>query len=346
MTRPIRIAHLIDDPALGGVTRTIDAIGANLGPGYEHRIEIVDARRPLAPRFAADLLVAHFTANWAKLPFLAALRLRNRAPLILVEHSYTASYERRFVTSRTRFRTMLRLAYLLSSRVVAVSRGQARWLAGAGLAHWSKLHVVPSTTDITRLIDIEPPRRQQRALRLGAYGRYCEQKGFETLVEAMNRIAPDVATLHIHGLGDGRAALAAAAARLPHVVVDGPVRDLRAFLSSVDVVVVPSLWEAFGQVALEARAAARPVIASDVDGLSEQVGDGTGRLVPSGDAGALATAIAEMAKADLATTGAAGRKTAIAHPDATFAAWRRVIASCRAAAEIPAQSLANQPSRS
>lgn len=344
MTKPLRITHLLDDPALGGVTRTIDTIRANLGPAYEHAIEIVDARRPAAPRLDGDILVAHFTANWAKLPFLAALRMHNRAPLILVEHSYTAAYEKRFVHSRLRFRTMLRIAYTLASRVVAVSHGQARWIAGAGLAHWSKLHIVPSTTDIASLLDIPPPDRGHRPLRLGAYGRYCEQKGFETLVEAMHRIAPDIATLHIHGLGDGRAALAAAAGRLPHVTVDGPVRDLRAFLSSVDVVVVPSLWESFGQVALEARAAARPVIASDIDGLSEQVTSATGRLVAAGDAAALAATISDLSKADLAFMGLAARKSATQHPDATFAAWRRVFVACRPTAEIPAQSLANQPS--
>lgn len=346
MTRPIRITHLIDDPSLGGVTRTIDTIRANLGSAYEHTLAVVDARHPSAQRFDTDLLVAHFTASWAKLPFLAALRLRNRAPLVLVEHSYTRSYEARFAHSRLRFRTMLRLAYALATRVVAVSRGQAHWMADVGLVHWSKLHVVPSTTDIAALLDIDPPQRQQRPLRLGAYGRYAEQKGFETLVEAMQRIAPDVATLHIHGLGDGRTALAAAAQRLPHVTVDGPVKDLRAYLASVDAVVVPSLWEAFGQVALEARAAARPVIASDIDGLSEQVSAETGRLVPPGDPDALAAAIRDLAKADIATMGAAARRSATLHPEATFAAWRRVFTSCRPAAEIPAQSLANQPSRS
>lgn len=346
MTAPLRIVHLLDDPALGGVTRTIDTIRSNLGPGYAHRIELVDPRRPMAPRYDGDILVAHFTANWAKLPFLAAMRLRNPVPLILVEHSYTASYEQRFATSVARFRAMLRLAYGLSSAVVAVSHGQARWLRDAGLVPGAKLHVVPSTTDISLLLDIEPPARLHRPLRLGAYGRYCEQKGFEGLVDAMNRIAPDVATLHVCGLGDGRDALANAARHLPHVTIDGPVTDLRAFLASVDVVVVPSLWEAFGQVALEARAAARAVIASDIDGLSEQITPATGRLVPPGDAAALAGAIANFAGKDVATMGAAARRTATPHPDATFKAWRGVFAACTAAVQIPAQSSATQPSRS
>ena len=46
----------------------------------------------------------------------------------------------------------------------------------------------------------------------------------------------------------------------------------------------------------------------------------------------------------MAVMGLAARKSATLHPDATFAAWRRVFASYRPTAEIPAQSLANQPS--
>ncbi|HID87363.1 MAG TPA: glycosyltransferase family 1 protein, partial [Anaerolineae bacterium] len=59
--------------------------------------------------------------------------------------------------------------------------------------------------------------------------------------------------------------------------------------SAADVVVVPSHYESFGMVALEAMACGAPVIASDVGGLSFLVEDGrTGFLVPEGDPAALA----------------------------------------------------------
>ena len=81
------------------------------------------------------------------------------------------------------------------------------------------------------------------------------------------------------------------------------------------VVVVPSLGEGFGMVALEAMERGRPVVASDVGGLPEIVVDGeTGLVVPSGDADALAWAIAELT-ANLpraAALGAAGRARALA----------------------------------
>ena len=80
------------------------------------------------------------------------------------------------------------------------------------------------------------------------------------------------------------------------------------------IVVVPSLGEGFGMVALEAMERARPVIASSVGGLPEIVADGeTGLVVPPADVDALADAIVALA-ADLpraAQMGAAGRVRAL-----------------------------------
>jgi D-inositol-3-phosphate glycosyltransferase len=61
------------------------------------------------------------------------------------------------------------------------------------------------------------------------------------------------------------------------------------YYSAADVVVMPSLYESFGMVALEAMACGAPVVASDVGGLSYLVRDGeTGFLVPDRDPRALA----------------------------------------------------------
>jgi glycosyltransferase involved in cell wall biosynthesis len=328
-----RIVHLLDDSGLGGVTRTVETVAAHLGCGTVHAIEIVDAFSRRVERLDADIIVVHFTANWAKLPFLALLRAKNiRSPLILVEHSYTDQYERRFVTSKLRFRTMLRIAYALANRVVAVSHDQADWIERAALAPKRKVHVIASATDPKPLLDLLPPQRFSSSswggepLRLGAYGRYCEQKGFETIIDAMRLISPEIATLDLRGVGD-YAAFAARAADLPHVSVSGPITDLPAYIASVDAVVVPSRWEAFGQVALEARAAARPVIASAIDGLTEQISIDSGLLVPPDDAAALAAAIVALSSRDITAMGLAGRGTARHHLSRNLAGWQSVFNS-------------------
>ncbi len=67
------------------------------------------------------------------------------------------------------------------------------------------------------------------------------------------------------------------------------------YYAAADVVVMPSHYESFGMVALEAMACGTPVIASDVGGLSYTVQDGvTGFLVPAKDPDSLADAICHI----------------------------------------------------
>lgn len=90
----------------------------------------------------------------------------------------------------------------------------------------------------------------------------------------------------------------------------GFVKDVPKFLSSIDVLVLPSLYEGLGVAALEGMAAGKPVIATRVGGLAESVVDGeTGFLVPPRDGVALADAI-ERLVADPSMARAMGRKGA------------------------------------
>jgi glycosyltransferase involved in cell wall biosynthesis len=73
-------------------------------------------------------------------------------------------------------------------------------------------------------------------------------------------------------------------------------RDIPDLLGLMDMVVMPSLRESFGIVALEAMAMKVPVVASRIGGLEEVVEhEKTGLLVPPGDAAALAEAIRGLA---------------------------------------------------
>ena len=74
-------------------------------------------------------------------------------------------------------------------------------------------------------------------------------------------------------------------------------RDIPDLLGIMDMVVMPSLRESFGIVALEAMAMKVPVVASRIGGLEEVVEhERTGLLVPPGDADALAEAIRTLAE--------------------------------------------------
>ena len=81
-----------------------------------------------------------------------------------------------------------------------------------------------------------------------------------------------------------------------HVELLGYVRPTWPVLEAADAVVVPSRAEPFGNTAVEAMHAARPLVASRVQGLAEVVTDEvTGLLVPADDAEALAEALGSLA---------------------------------------------------
>jgi glycosyltransferase involved in cell wall biosynthesis len=135
-----------------------------------------------------------------------------------------------------------------------------------------------------------------------------EQKGHHVLVRAIAQ-APGVHAA-IAGAAPPAEARADGAERV-HVL--GRVDDVGTFLKAVDVLSVPSVRdESLPLVVLEAMAAGRPVIASRLSGIPEAVEDGvTGRLVPPGDAAALAHALTAArspdGRAELARLGTAGR---------------------------------------
>jgi glycosyltransferase involved in cell wall biosynthesis len=75
----------------------------------------------------------------------------------------------------------------------------------------------------------------------------------------------------------------------------GPVADAAEALALADVLVLPSLTEGMPAVSIEAGMSGLPVVASDVGAVRDVVLDGeTGAVVPSGDPGALARALADV----------------------------------------------------
>lgn len=122
-------------------------------------------------------------------------------------------------------------------------------------------------------------------------GRFEPEKGHDVLLRAL-ALLPDA---HAVLLGDGplRLDLARLAESLQisnRVHFLGRRRDVPRILKAADVYVQPSRWEGFGLATTEAMSSGAPVVASDVPGLADVVGQG-GLLVPPGDHIALANAI-------------------------------------------------------
>ena len=128
-----------------------------------------------------------------------------------------------------------------------------------------------------------------------------ERKGHRVLLEAARRLKARGCQIGYRLAGEGplRKSLEETTIQLglnQDVRFLDFVSDIPAFLNSVDVVVLPSLFEGLGVSVLEAMAAGKAVIASRAGGLADVVVDAvTGFLVAPGDAEALANAIVKLA---------------------------------------------------
>jgi len=74
----------------------------------------------------------------------------------------------------------------------------------------------------------------------------------------------------------------------------GAVDDVRPYLASADIVVLPSYREGIPRVAMEAAATGRPVVAYDIRGVREVIDPRSGLLVPRGDVAALTTVVDDL----------------------------------------------------
>lgn len=129
-----------------------------------------------------------------------------------------------------------------------------------------------------------------------AVGSLVPHRGYSVLLDAARewRALDPVPLLVIAGEGPLRGELARRIEEeaLP-VRLLGRRRDAARLLAAADLAVLPSRWEARALLAQEAMRAGVPLVATAVDGVPELVGEGA-VLVPSGDAGALAAAVAGL----------------------------------------------------
>lgn len=160
----------------------------------------------------------------------------------------------------------------------------------------------------------------EEALILGCFGRLRAQKGTDVLVEAALSVLPrhpramvvftGRATREHEGfVADLRARIAAAGlSDRIRFLGELPWAQVVTAYQALDLFVAPARWEGFGLTPIEAMGCGVPVVATRVGAFEAQVAEGeTGRLVPPGDAAALAAALDAML-ADPVALAEAGRK--------------------------------------
>ncbi len=268
--------------------------------------------RLFAQRFRPDLVHNHF--NWVGLLLGKVIHV----PRIETIHN---TYH--FLTTGQRF--AYSLLSVFASRIIAVSD----YVKTFTLKHFrlipaNKITVVHNGIDLERL-QVNEREESRRLLGIksdefviGFIGRLEEQKGLRYLLEAIVVLNKSFSHLKIIIAGDGtlRQNLEeyAKTFALDNCVFLGYQRETEKLYSAFDAFVLPSLFEGLPMSAIEAMAAACPVVATRVGGVAEVVEHGvTGLLVEPAESDQLAGALRHLIEQpDLCKQmGARGRERAV-----------------------------------
>lgn len=285
-----------DDPGHLGVGRSIGVpFNGSVAPIAVSPRAAARTRR-LVARLRAD--VVHVHEPLVPVVGLSAV-LSATAPVVATFHAWSDDAR------------LYRLARPVGRRVldritvpIAVSPAAASYHAAALGVPARRFAIVPNGVEVARFAEPTPlpalaaPGRPT----LLFVGRLERRKGLDPLIRAFTRLKADEPELRLLVVGEGperdRCAALLPTALRDDVVFLGRVsdRELAGCYAAADLYVSPALGgESFGIVLLEAMAAGRTVVASDLPGYRGVVDDGiTGRLVPPGDPAALAAVIAEL----------------------------------------------------
>lgn len=317
-------------------------------------VEVVDWRahrsphRSVAPEARAlnRILRAHrpdlVHLHSSKAGLVGRLAIRGRIPTLFMPHAWSFFHARGLLRSAAV--GWERYAARWCDRIVATSEAERRTGLDVGIqARWQ---VVSTAIDVGKAAQLS--REEARELLQVApetplavcVGRLCEQKGQDVLLHAWRQVRPAVSGAELALVGDGPEGqrLREQAAGLQGLRwVGWSERDtVLTWVRAADLVVAPSRWDSHSLAILEAVALGRPVVATDVDGAREAVGD-SGRIVPVGQVEPLASAVLDLLS-DPECAREAGRAAA------EVAAGRsgRVQQNCAAMADLYREVLAER----
>jgi glycosyltransferase involved in cell wall biosynthesis len=229
--------------------------------------------------------------------FAAAMAARVLdAPSIVVAHGSDVRAARGLVEGIGRKKRALK-SIAHAKAVLAVSNHLAQELALLG----ARAEVLPFTAS-AQLFPEAPRANRDRPLILFV-GRLTREKGVDLLLEALARMENQSARLELVGADPGQLDLRGMIARLglsDRVSIAGELElaELPARYAACSLLALPSRSEGLPCVVAEALLSGRPVVASDVGGVSEVVDDGVGRLVPSEDVARLSAALDDVLRED------------------------------------------------
>ncbi|MFH1623647.1 MAG: glycosyltransferase family 4 protein [Pseudomonadota bacterium] len=206
------------------------------------------------------------------------------------------------------FLVIERFTASITDRMVALTEGERKDYIAFSVCDPDKIATIHSGVEIDRYmtakVNAEDKKKSlglgPKGLVVGTVGWLLPIKGPTYLLKAMAQVwqsHPEIKLVFV-GKGELEDELRTEAFRMgvpEKVIFLGWRDDIPEIMQVLDILVLPSLNEGMGRVLLEAMAAGKPIVASNVGGIPDLVKDGhNGFLVNSGDANGLSSAIRKL----------------------------------------------------
>jgi len=239
-----------------------------------------------------DLVQSHLFPAQLFTP-LAAMLVESRVPLVLTEHTTHHRRKKKWLYPLETWMYRRYTAIACVSEAIAVTL--RAWIPGLE----QKITVIPNGIDLQKFQQATPMSRASIGIRDNNFillyvANFVPPKDHGTLLRAVARI-PDVDLVlagdgHLRAQFEGQAESLGISQRVHFL---GRRSDVAELLKMADIYVHAPAYEGFGIAVVEAMAAGKPIVASQVPGLAQVVGE-AGVLIPPGDSLALATGIRSL----------------------------------------------------
>lgn len=274
----------------------VNVIDLNADSRFDYRIfaglaRLVNSERP-------DILHTHLPRADVAGAFAQILR-PSLAWICSVHAIYSVDWSGRWSLP------MIRFLWSRANRVLCISYAVRDWLIDQGLPR-AKIEVIHYGIESAPFAQSEKDLRSQWHLAghriIGSIGRLEPRKGHQFLIQAMPELCrriPDarlvIAGHDPQGYGEVLQKLAVKLNIADKVRLVGFQEDVPSFLHAIDVFAFATTSEGFGQVLVEAMAAGKPVVATNVAPLTEIAeNEKTALFVEAQNAAAFAAALARL----------------------------------------------------
>jgi len=323
VTPPLRVALVIGQLHAGGSERQLAELALGLRGGscapYVYCLsEVTEPFGPLLQKAGVPLRVLPRRHSFelrrvialarllredridVVLSYAQAVNLYSFLALLFYRRSYFLASSRGAELTESPLRSRINgLVYRRSGRVVVNSRFGAESTTRIYGVSPDQIEVIHNGVDRSRFEYQGGQEEARRALGLpatvpvvGMLGRLTFEKRVDLFLEAARRVISRIPECRflVVGAGDLLEPMKRLATEMGlEVSFTGERHDMDRVLSALDLLALSSDFEGLPNVVMEAMAAGRPVVATDLGGCRELIVDGvTGLLVPVGDPGALA----------------------------------------------------------